>query len=270
MTFRVLQGAATLFQSTAITGSGGNAILTPPSGSLPVGYFTVVAPTLGSDGQVSASDTALDVDTSVVAFQPSVTADLGIAAVVKDVGSIAWAGRKVTVTVSRGGGTLYTINGTTDSNGKVDVDALGGVPSGRVTVRADLYDAPGTSIRQTVSTEQVRAGLTVTPSAPFLEAKTGTTYPAFSVTVADSRGPGGRGSRHLQPTNGHAGRGVHERVEQRTPHQSGDGDDERPGCGRGSDDGRQVRGRVVLPDGDHGRCHHAAGHGPDGRAVRDR
>ena len=27
------------------------------------------------------------------------------------------------MTVSRGGGTLYTINGTTDSNGKVDVDA---------------------------------------------------------------------------------------------------------------------------------------------------
>ena len=189
VTFRVLQGAATLFQTTAITGSGGNAVLTPPPGPLPVGYFTVVASILGADGQVSASDTAVDVDTSTVAFQPSATADLGSSAVVKDVGGIVWAGRKVVVTVSRGGSTLHTINGTTDTAGKVDVDFPGVLPSGRLTLRAELFDAAGTSVRQTATTDVVLAGLVVAPSVAFLEAKTGTTYPAFSVTVSDNRGP---------------------------------------------------------------------------------
>ena len=86
VTFRVLQGGRDALPDDGHRPAPAG---TPSSRrrryAAPSGYFTVVASILGSDGQVSASDTALDVDTSIVAFQPSVTADLGIAAVVKDV-----------------------------------------------------------------------------------------------------------------------------------------------------------------------------------------
>ena len=244
VTFRVLQGAATLFQTTAITGSGGNAVLTPPPGPLPVGYFTVVASILGADGQVSASDMAVDSTPPPSPSSRSATADLGSSAVVKDVGGIVWAGRKVVVIVTRGGGTLHTAqrHDRHRRQGGRRLLRLVLPPSGRLTLLAELFDAAGTSVRQTATTDVAGPVLVVAPSVAFLEAKTGTTYPAFSVTVSDNRGAGGRGSRDVQPADGHAERGVHrERVEQRTADQPGHRDDERPGVWPCSDDGSPSR-----------------------------
>jgi hypothetical protein len=111
--------------------------------------------------------------------------------VVRDASGTTWANRKVVVSVSRAGEELYELpDQTTGPNGEVDVDGdIDGIPSGALTITATLYDVAGTASRQTVTTDVVAQGLVLTPSPEFLEARAGSAYPSFTVTVSDDRGP---------------------------------------------------------------------------------
>jgi hypothetical protein len=190
--FTVLQGGASLFETTATTGSGGNVVLVPPAGTpTPTKLFTVVASIFGSDGQVSASDTALDVDTATIGLETgtrTTSSPLGVTAVVKDASAAPWQGRTVRWTVSRGGTTLYTYTATTDANGRASVTGNGGgIPGGALVVTAELLDLGATQVKDSASTA-VTGPLTITPTPTFLVARAGSSIGTLTAKISDGRG----------------------------------------------------------------------------------
>jgi hypothetical protein len=196
--FTVLQGGAPLFETSSTTGTGGNAVLELPANqAAPTGLFTVVASIFGPDGQVTASDTAVDVDTSTVTLQPVAPSPppgspLGVTGTVKDASGTGWVGRQVEVTVSRAGAELYSYTATTGAGGTFAVqgDSLG-VPSGSLTVRAQLLSlGENPTVRDTATISTVVSGMVITPDPASYTTRAGTAFATpLRVVVSDGRGP---------------------------------------------------------------------------------
>ena len=102
-------------------------------------------------------------------------------------GNVALPGQTVVFTVTRGTNTnpLATYINVTDSSGNLVLRPTGAVPSGPLTVRADLYDADGTVIRTATTIVNVSA-FTLTAEPDGLTARAGT---AFTVARAAVSGP---------------------------------------------------------------------------------
>ncbi len=194
--FAVLQGGQTLFETTATTGSGGNAVLTLPPNTLPpTGLFTVVASIFGPDGLVSASDTAVDVDTATLTLPltpPTNASPFGVTAVVKDASGTVWANRQVRWSVTRAGQIVvppYTA--TTDATGRVTATTNGQpLPGGALVVQAELLSLGGDIVRDTASANVTLTGVGIAVSPAAQATPTGSAFASpVTATVTDALGP---------------------------------------------------------------------------------
>ena len=194
--FAVLQGGQTLFETTATTGSGGNAMLTLPPNTLPpTGLFTVVASIFGPDGLVSASDTAVDVDTATLTLPltpPTNASPFGVTAVVKDASGTVWANRQVRWSVTRAGQIVvppYTA--TTDATGRVTATTNGQpLPGGALVVQAELLSLGGDIVRDTASANVTLTGVGIAVSPAAQATPTGSAFASpVTATVTDGLGP---------------------------------------------------------------------------------
>ena len=108
---------------------------------------------------------------------PSSTSPYGVTAQVRAPGNVPLAGQTVVFTVTRGTNTnpLASYINVTDSSGNLVLRPDGAVPSGPLTVRADLYDADSTVIRTATTIVNVSA-FTLTAEPDGLTARAGTTF----------------------------------------------------------------------------------------------
>jgi hypothetical protein len=118
----------------------------------------------------------------------------GVTAQVRDPGGAALEGQNVVFTVSRdtNANPLVTFINTTDAFGNVVLRPTGTVPSGPLTVRADLYDADDTVIRTATKVINVSAfTLTAEPDGLTARAGTGFTLPpgGLRATLTDGLTP---------------------------------------------------------------------------------
>ena len=140
--------------------------------------------------------TAAGADSATVSLftkTPSTSSPFGVTASVNDDQGTAVAGRAVRFTVSRAGLFLFTSSGTSTTAGSVELVLPTGqqLPSGRISVRAELLDNSG-GVQSTALIETVIAGVQVVTTPAFLTTRAGTTFPVatpLTATLTDARGP---------------------------------------------------------------------------------
>ncbi len=122
------------------------------------------------------------------AHEPSAGSPLGVTARVQDDEDAPVAGRSVRFKVSRGGVQQFENTLTSTSDGSVELRVPTGqqMPSGRLTVEADLLDDSGAST-STASIETVVSGVVI--SGTPLTTRAGTAFPSLRATLTDARGP---------------------------------------------------------------------------------
>jgi hypothetical protein len=125
---------------------------------------------------------------------PGVGSPYGITAQVKDPNGDPFEGQTVAFTVTRGTNTnpLATYSSPSDPSGSVVLDPDGTVPSGPLTVRADLVDGAGTVIRTETTVVNLSAFLlTAEPDGLTARAGTAFTLPAtgLQATLMDGTSP---------------------------------------------------------------------------------
>ena len=123
---------------------------------------------------------------------PTAGSPFGVTATVTDQSGPV-ADRTVRFTVSRNGTQLfqYADASTTDGTVVLQLPAGESLPSGRLTVRADLIGASGNEV-DSRTTEVVIGGATFALSPGSLTTRAGTAYPAampLTATLTDARGP---------------------------------------------------------------------------------
>ena len=108
---------------------------------------------------------------------PSPTSPYGVTAQVRAPGNVPLAGQTVVFTVTRGTNTnpLAAYINVTDASGNLVLQPPGAVPSGPLTVRADLYDADSTVIRTATTIVNVSA-FTLTAEPDGLTARAGNPF----------------------------------------------------------------------------------------------
>jgi len=157
------------------------------------GIGAVGLDTAEGDGYRLTAAGAVPVFLGLSAHAPTNSSPLGVTAVLNDDQGTAVAGRAIRFTVSRAGLPLFTSSGTSTTAGSVELVLPTGqqLPSGHISVRADLLDSVG-GVQATASIETVIAGVQVVTTPAFLTTRGGTTFPVatpLTATLTDARGP---------------------------------------------------------------------------------
>ncbi len=152
------------------------------------GIGAVGLDTAEGDGYRVTSEGAQVGAVTLEAHAPSADSPLGVTAAVEDAHGAPMAGQTVRFTVSRGGVQLFEYASASAADGSVELRVPPGeeLPSGRLTVRADLVDESGATT-STDSTETVVPGVVISSRASSTRA--GTAFPRLRALVTDARGP---------------------------------------------------------------------------------
>jgi hypothetical protein len=177
--------------ATVTTDASGVAVAPALTARRTVGTFVA---TVSADGAVSATVSMVATDTGAVtlsATDPSPSSPLGVTATVTDnVGPVA--GRTVTFTVSRGTRQLFTASAVTAADGTAVLQPTAqGLPSGRLTVRADLVGilTPVQDTDTVTTVVIVSAHFSFSPTS--LSTRAGRAFPSGTPLVATLTDPFG-------------------------------------------------------------------------------